>query len=56
MKKALLLLLFLLALTSCDLNHGEEHIIGVISNEFIKDMKSKGLTPFLTGGGVEKKF
>ena len=54
MKKILLLFLFFLGLTSCDLNHDEEHIIGVISGEFIKDMKQKGLTPFVTGGGLKK--
>ncbi len=56
MKKVLLLPILLIMFSSCDLNHDEEHIIGVISGEFIKDMKQKGLTPFVTGGGLKKNF
>ena len=56
MKKIFLVALFLLVFSSCDLNHSEEHIIDNICGEFIKDMKSKGLTPFVTGGGLHKNF
>ena len=56
MKKILIVLLSLLALTSCDLNHSEEHVIGIVKSEFIKDVKQKGLTPFMTGGGLGKNF
>ncbi len=56
MKKILLLLVFLLGLTSCDLNNDEEHVIGIVKSEFIKDLKQKGLTPFMTGGGLGKNF
>ena len=56
MRKTLLLFLFLLGLTACDLNHDEEHIIGVISGEFAKDMKQKGFLLSSSGGGVGKNF
>ncbi len=56
MRKTLLLFLFLLGLTSCDLNHNEEHIIDVISNEFAKDMKQRGFLLSSCGGGLGKNF
>ncbi len=56
MKKTLVLILILLGITSCDLNDDEEHVIGIVKSEFIKDMKQKGLTPFMTGGGLGKNF
>ena len=56
MKKNLLMFLLFFGLWSCDLNHNEEHIIDVISGEFIRDMKQKGLIPFVTGGGLKKNF
>ncbi len=56
MKKNLLIVLFFFGLWSCDLNHGEEHIIGVISGEFAKDMKQKGFILSSCGGGLGKNF